>query len=87
MKYAVLLLPAAKKSLAQLPKADQKRADEHIRQLADNPRPTGCIKLSGYQNLWRIRVGNYRIIYDIQDQQLTVLIITIAHRRDVYRGL
>jgi mRNA interferase RelE/StbE len=61
--------------------------DQQILVLAQNPRPPGCIKLSGPSSLWRIRVGDYRVVYQIQDQQLIVLVVTVAHRRDVYRGM
>jgi mRNA interferase RelE/StbE len=87
VNYSILFLPIAQKALARLPKGDQKRADARIKELRENPRPSGCVKLSGHQNLWRIRVGDYRIVYEIRDQQLIILIISIAHRREVYRGL
>ena len=87
MSYSILLLPSARKSLATLPKADQARVDRHIIALAENPRPPGCVKLSGLSDLWRIRVGDYRVVYQIQDRKLIVVVVTIAHRRDVYRGL
>ena len=61
--------------------------DAAILALAENPRPSGCVKLSGLENLWRVRVGDYRILYSIEDQQLIVLIVSVAHRREVYRGL
>jgi mRNA interferase RelE/StbE len=70
-----------------LPKADQTRVDQQILVLAQNPRPPGCIKLSGPSGLWRIRIGDYRVVYQIQDEQSIVLVVTIAHRRDVYRGI
>jgi mRNA interferase RelE/StbE len=55
--------------------------------LADNPRPPGCVKLAGQENLFRVRVGHYRIVYQIVDDRLIVVVILVAHRRDVYRGL
>jgi mRNA interferase RelE/StbE len=51
------------------------------------PRPPGCVKLTGYPNLYRIRVGNYRIVYEIQDAKLIIIVITVADRKDVYRDL
>ena len=57
---------------------------ERIGDLAENPRPVGCEKLSG-QEKYRIRQGNYRIIYSIQDTQLTVWVVKVGHRREVYR--
>lgn len=85
MSYSILLLPSARKSLAKLPKADQAPVDRHIMALAENPRPPGCVKLSGPSGLRRIRVGDYRVVYEIQDRQLIVTVVTIAHRREVYR--
>jgi mRNA interferase RelE/StbE len=87
VSYSVLLLPSAKKSLAKLPRADQAKVDRLIIALAENPRPAGCVKLSGQSHLWRIRSGDYRIVYEIRDQTLIVVVVTIAHRREVYRGL
>jgi len=55
-----------------------------IRELAGNPRPAGCKKLHGYQNRWRIRAGNYRVVYDIDDAGQAVDITRIAHRKEVY---
>jgi mRNA interferase RelE/StbE len=55
--------------------------------LENNPRPVGCAKLAGATNLWRVRVGNYRIVYAISDKDETVEVRIVAHRRDVYRGL
>ena len=56
-----------------------------IEGLAADPRPTGCKKLVGSEHTYRIRIGNYRVIYDIQDEILVVLIVRIRHRRDAYR--
>ena len=56
-----------------------------IDELAQNPRPAGCAKLVGTANDWRIRVGDYRIIYEIHDTRLIVLVVRVAHRREVYR--
>lgn len=64
---------------------EQQRLKTKIDKLAINPRPTGVVKLSGEENLYRIRVGNYRAIYSIKDNQLLILVIKIGHRRDVYR--
>jgi mRNA interferase RelE/StbE len=52
-----------------------------------NPRPPGCVKLSGTENLWRFRMGVYRIIYTIQDDRLLVTVVRVGHRRDVYRDM
>ena len=58
---------------------------QKIKALAIDPRPAGCRKLQGAENLWRIRVGDYRVIYTVLDQELIVEIVTIRHRRDAYR--
>ena len=77
-----------KKSVAEdlraFPKQHVAKIMERIRALADEPRPRGCEKLSGLER-YRVRQGAYRIIYEIQDRQLVVLIVKIGHRRDVYR--
>jgi mRNA interferase RelE/StbE len=64
---------------------DQVRIAAKIDSLAHDPRPRGVEKLSGEENLYRVRVGNYRIIYQLQDAQLIVLVVKVGHRRDVYR--
>jgi mRNA interferase RelE/StbE len=63
----------------------QQRASEAIDGLRNNPRPPGCKKLHGEKSVWRIRIGSFRIVYQVRDDQLQVLIIKIAHRKDVYR--
>jgi mRNA interferase RelE/StbE len=63
----------------------QRRLDPALLALADNPRPPGCVKLSGEESLWRVRVGDYRIVYQIQDKLLKVLVINVGHRREIYR--
>ena len=81
-------MPSAKKALASLPKPDQIRIDQRILALAENPRPNGAIPLKGTnRSLWRMRVGDYRVLYRIEDERLTVIVIDIGNRRDVYRGL
>jgi mRNA interferase RelE/StbE len=84
MSYKVFIRRRAQKELAQLPDAAYRRAKSAIRRLAKNPRPHGCQKLSGRDG-WRIRVGDYRVIYEIDDAQQTVTVLHIGHRRDVYR--
>ena len=84
MSYEVFILRRAQKELAALPKTDYERMRDAVVALAENPRPTGCKKLTGREG-WRIRIGDYRVLYDINDQTLTVLVVSVAHRRDVYR--
>ncbi|MGO9273243.1 MAG: type II toxin-antitoxin system RelE family toxin [Terriglobia bacterium] len=87
LTMTVTILPAALRNLATLPKSDQKRVIERIDGLATDPRPSGAKALQGQHGLYRLRSGNYRIIYRIEDDRLLVLVIKIGHRRDVYRGL
>ena len=87
MAYQVSILPAALRQLAKLPKAVQKRIQEQIDTLADNPRPHGVKVLEGQQGLYRLRVGDYRVIYQIAAEQLTVLVVRVGHRREIYRKL
>jgi mRNA interferase RelE/StbE len=88
MTYLIEILPSARKSLASLPKRDRARVDKRILALAENPRPPAALPLKGAgRGLWRVRVGDYRILYEIQDTRLIVVIVDIGNRRDVYRGL
>lgn len=84
MTYRVTVTPAADKIIARLPKDLRARITTRLVALSANPRPPGAIKLSG-QDAYRIRVGDYRIIYTIHDDRLIVLIVDVGHRRDVYR--
>lgn len=85
--FTVTILPSALAHLAKLPSHDQKRVKARIDQLAEDPRPAGVKRLKGETDLFRLRSGDYRIIYSIEDVRLVVLVIRIGHRRDVYRGL
>ena len=85
MAYQVLIKDSARKELAALSLPLQKRIDTRIRALSENPRPSGIKKLAGDENLYRLRVGAYRIIYQIQDKALLVLVIKISLHREVYR--
>jgi len=84
-KYELLFNKSVAKDLRAVPKQDVKRILRRIRSLVDDPRPPGCEKLSG-QDRYRVRQGVYRIIYEIADKVLTVLVVKVAHRRDVYRS-
>ena len=84
-RYEILLRQSVlKKDLLKLPKADVQKIMEAIRSLRDIPRPPGIQKLSG-QERYRIRQGDYRIIFSIQDAEHTIWIVKIGHRRDVYK--
>ncbi|HWC91176.1 MAG TPA: type II toxin-antitoxin system RelE/ParE family toxin [Pirellulales bacterium] len=82
--YAVEFLPSADKALGRLPLATQRRIVRAAELLADDPRPAGALKLTAGENVWRIRVGDYRVLYEIHDKRLLVLVIRIGHRKDIY---
>jgi mRNA interferase RelE/StbE len=82
--YRLLIKPSAAKELEALPAKDRKRVVTKIRQLASDPRPGGTEKLSG-QDKYRLRQGNYRVLYAVDDSHSEVVIVKIGHRRDVYR--
>ena len=84
MTYRLFLLPRAQKELARLPTDAYERIRAAIRALAEEPRPPGCRKLSGREG-WRIRIGDYRVLYEIEDTPKTVTVVQVGHRRDVYR--
>ena len=86
-RYRVEFLPRAERELAALPLDAQRRIDTRIQSLADSPRPQGVEKLAGDEGLYRVRAGDYRVIYTIQDVVLLVLVVRIGHRGEVYRAL
>jgi mRNA interferase RelE/StbE len=83
--YAVEFLPSAARDLAGIAPSVQRRVARRVNQLASDPRGGGSIKLRGAGDIWRARVGDYRILYRIEDNRLVVLVIKIGHRQDVYR--
>lgn len=85
MTYRIEFAKPAMKQFKALPPQTQQRLKPKIDALSCEPRPVGMVKLSGKEDLYRIRVGNYRIIYAIEDKQLLVLVLTIGHRQEVYR--
>lgn len=84
MSYSVFFLPRAEREFAALSKSDFERVKRAVDVLTENPRPLGCRKLKGRDG-WRIRAGNNRIVYDIDDAIRTVTVVNIGHRREVYR--
>jgi len=84
MSYGLEILRTAQKQLAQITQVDQDRIVASIMDLADAPRPVGCKKLSGRPG-WRIRVGSFRVIYEIHDDKLLILVVSVGHRREIYR--
>lgn len=85
MPYTISLTRPAEKDLESLPKDVLRRVDAAILTLADDPQPHSSKKLKGEEDLYRLRVGRYRIIYRIENDELIVLVIRIRHRREVYR--
>ena len=85
-RYRVLIKPSAVKEIEAVPrKKDRQRIVKWIEQLRDDPRPVGCQKLSG-QDRYRVRQGQYRIVYGVEDDQLVVYVVKVGHRKDVYRA-
>jgi mRNA interferase RelE/StbE len=86
VSYRVLVTPAPAKFLERLrDESLKRRMSKALHLLETNPRPPGCIRLQGGDELYRVRVGDYRIIYQIQDAVLVVLVVQIGHRREIYR--
>jgi mRNA interferase RelE/StbE len=84
MNYDITIKKHVAKALANLPSEDYQRVRDTIRELAANPRPQGCLKLTG-RNGWRIRIGVYRVIYTINDSDKNVIVLDLGHRRNIYR--
>ncbi|MBE9580113.1 MAG: type II toxin-antitoxin system RelE/ParE family toxin [Proteobacteria bacterium] len=82
--YRVFFKRSVEKDFVSIPKKDVKRILNRISTLEDNPRPPGCEKLGG-QERYRLRQGRYRIVYSIQDNELTVWVVKVGHRKDIYR--
>ena len=86
MPYQIIIKPTAEKSMDKIPLPARRRIADAIEELRSDPRPAGVVKLTGDENLWRIRIGNYRVVYEIHDDRLMVLVLRVADRKDVYRG-
>jgi len=83
--YEVQIAKSVLKSLKSLPAIDVKKIVATIQSLTLDPYPDGCRKISGEKSTYRVRQGNYRIIYEIEDNKLVILILKIGHRKDVYK--
>jgi mRNA interferase RelE/StbE len=83
MRWSVFILPQAAAQISKLDRQVAKRISAAISALANNPRPPGSKKLVGI-DAWRIRVGDWRVIYQIKNEKLIVLVIRVGHRRDIY---
>ena len=85
MQYELIIKPTAEKSLDKLPRSTRRRIVDALKDLRSDPRPAGVAKLVGEEDLWRIRIGSYRVVYEIHDDRLVVLVLRVAHRKDIYR--
>ena len=85
MAYSILVRPAAARDLKALSPDVRKRIDTAIDRLGNEPRPPGARKLVGFDDEWRVRVGDYRVLYVIHDSDRRVVIARVAHRREAYR--
>lgn len=85
MKYTVRLTAAVRREIRRLDRQVQERVTRAAYALGNNPRPRGALKLSGVENQWRIRVGEYRIVYEIHDDVVLVLVVRVDHRSQAYR--
>ncbi len=85
MKYQIKINRSARKSLRKISAKDVSVVRIKIRELAENPRPSGCKKLKAQENVYRIRVGSYRVLYTIEDDVLIITVVRIGDRKDVYR--
>lgn len=85
-RYSLAILPSAQRGIDKLPAKEQEKIIAAIGNLADDPRPHGCKKLKVFGN-YRIRVGDYRVIYDIHDKTVTVEVLKVGHRSNIYTRL
>lgn len=83
--YTVEFTTGAAKEIRKLDAGVRRRILSSVAALAEDPRPAGCKKLVGEQNAWRVRIADYRVLYEIHDEVLTVTVVQIAHRREVYK--
>ncbi len=82
--YKIFFKQSVQKDFNAIPKKDLKKILDRIELLGEDPRPSGCEKLTGQQR-YRLRQGRYRILYSIQDDELTVWVVKVGHRKDIYR--
>ncbi len=84
MSYSVEVTPAAERQIRKLDRETQRRVLTCLEKLGEEPRPRDCVKLQA-EDLYRVRAGDYRIIYEIEDRRLIVLVLKVGHRREVYK--
>ena len=87
MSYRIEVKKSAAKSLRKIPKADQKRIADKIDSLAENPPNPDTTKMKGNNPFHKVRVGDYRIVYEIHEAVLSILIVKIGHRKDIYKDI
>lgn len=87
MAYRVEFSETARRQIRRLGVGVRSRIERKLQTLADDPRPRGTVKMAGTDLAFRLRVGDYRVIYEIEDDILLVLVIRVAHRRDIYRNI
>ena len=87
MRYRIEFRPAALREIRRVPKPFKGRLLTAISALAETPRPPGSVQLQGPEGFCRVRVGDYRIVYLIEDRVLLICVVRVAHRKDVYRDL
>lgn len=86
-RYDVGFTGAALKQLEKVPLRVRQRIIRSIESLSEDPRPPMASKLTGHEDFYRIRVGDYRVVYEVEDDRLVVLVLRVAHRKDAYRGM
>ena len=86
-RYRIEITREALRTLAKLDKPVRRRVQAAIDGLSEQPRPPGVLALQGFQRAYRLRVGDYRVIYTVDDGRLTVLVVDLGHRREIYRDL
>ena len=86
MSYRIIIAKSVQKQIDKLPNSVRDRAIPKLQALSDNPRPAGAVKLKGYENQYRIRVGDYRILYEIDETAIAIKLLQCKHRKDVYKN-
>ncbi len=84
-RYRIEVSATAERQIRKLPRADQIRVIRVIQALATDPRPVGCRKLSGHDDVFRVRIGRYRVLYSIEDRRVVIVVLKVGDRKDVYR--
>jgi mRNA interferase RelE/StbE len=85
MTHLIEVAPAVVRQLRKLDARARRRVQAAVELLAQEPRPPGAVELQGGDGEWRVRTGDYRIVYEIHDRKLVVLVVAVGHRRDIYR--